>query len=103
MPQTFSTPIDPQNRTQAMGYIATRGNDVVLDAFTQTGEIFKFLHVGGAGDVIILGIDMQLIPWYGAPAGSIIPVAGFKVLSAATINGTPRTTTATNITWYGGV
>lgn len=103
MAQTFSTALDPQNRTSAVGVQATRGNDVVLDAPTQTGEPFKFLHVGGAGDVIILSIDGTFIPWYGASADSIIPVWGLKVISAATINGVPRTTNATNLTWYGGV
>lgn len=103
MALTYSNPIDPNNRTAAVGIMATRGNEIVLDAPTQTGEMFKFLHVATGGDVIILGIDGTPMPWYGASSDSIIPLAGFKVLSSAIINGNPRTTTATGITWYGGV
>jgi|SRR5882724_7444588 len=101
MPQTFSTKIDPQNRTAAVGVMATRGGEIVLDIYI--GEMFKFLHIATAGDVIIQGIDGTPMPWYGASADSIIPLAGFRVLTSAIINGTPRSTTATGITWYGGV
>lgn len=101
MSQQFSTTIDPQNRTAAVGIMATRGGEIVLDVYV--GEVFKFLHVATAGDVIIQGIDGTPMPWYGATNDSVIPIAGFRVLTSAVINGNTKTTTATGITWYGGV
>lgn len=101
MAQQFSTTIDPHNRTAAVGIMATRGGEIILDAYI--GEMFKFLHIATAGDVIIEGIDGTPMPWYGATNDSVVPLAGFRVLTSAVINGTPRTTTATGITWYGGV
>lgn len=107
MAQKFSTTIDPNNRTAAVGVMATRGGEIVLDEYIAFGdsttEIFKFLHVATAGDVIIEGIDGIAMPWYGATNDSMIPIAGFRVLTSAIINGVEKTTTATGITWYGGV
>jgi len=104
MTQVFSTTIDPQNRTAAVGIMATRGGEIVLDAYVNANkEMFKFLHISTGGDVIIEGIDGTPMPWYGASSDSVIPIAGFRVLTTAIINGNPKTTTATGITWYGGV
>jgi hypothetical protein len=97
----YSNAIDPNNRTAQIGIMATRGGEIILDELV--GEMFKFLHVATAGDVIIEGVDGTPMPWYGASSDSLIPIAGFRVLSSAIINGIPRTTTCTGITWYGGV
>ena len=101
MSQKFSTTIDPNNRTAAVGIMATRGGEIILDV--APGEMFKFLHIATGGDIIIQGVDGTPIPWYGASSDSLIPMAGFMVLTSAVINGVTKSTTATGITWYGGV
>ncbi|HWI50094.1 MAG TPA: hypothetical protein VNU45_17935 [Rummeliibacillus sp.] len=59
-----------------------------------------YLYVSGAtGDIVYMntaGIP-QFFP--NAQANNIYPIAAVRILASATVNGTPRTTTATNIVY----
>lgn len=91
--------LSPQERTNRIGAAITRGGIITEDVET---EYFKWLHIGIGGDLIVLGIDGNYIPFYGLLNGDWIPVVGNMVVSAATVDGVAMTTSATNITWHGG-
>lgn len=91
----------PQERTNRIGVVITRGGIITNDV--QVSEFFKLLHIGTAGDVIVKGKDGSNIPFLNCLNGDWIPVMGNMVVSAATIDGVPVTTTATDITWHGGI
>lgn len=107
---TQTQAINPRSRTDQIGIMATRGGTVVLDAFfTQDGETTleacKMINVGGAGNVIVEGVDGKALLFSGSLAGDFIPVMGRKVLTTfifpAPIG--EQFTTATQLFWLGGV
>lgn len=93
--------LPPQERTNRIGASITRGGIITEDV--QVTEFFKLLHIGIAGDLIVLGKDGSYIPFYGLLNGDWVPVVGNMVVSAATVDGVPMTTTADEITWHGGI
>lgn len=93
--------LPPQERTNRIGMPITRGGIITADV--QLTEFFKLLHIGQAGDLIVLGKDGRYIPFFGLLDGDWVPVVGNMVVSAATVDGVPMTTTATDITWHGGI
>jgi hypothetical protein len=99
--QYTANKVPPTERTNRIGDVCTRGGIITLDQ--EVPEFFKELHVGGTGDLIVLGIDGNYIPYKGLLAGAFVKVLGNKVVSAATVDGVAMTTTATNITWHGGI
>ena len=90
-----------QERANRIGAPITRGGIITEDV--QVQEFFKLLHIGGAGDLIVLGKDGSYIPFFGLLDGDWVPVVGNMVVAAATVDGVPMTTSATNITWHGGI
>lgn len=93
--------VPPDERTNRIGLVITRGGIVTLDAVVP--EYFKAIHVGIGGDLIVLGKNGNYIPFYAVPNSTIIYVMGNSVVSAATVDGVAMTTTATGITWHGGI
>ena len=77
-----------------------KGGKITIGAFQP--EIFFQIMCGTGGSVIILGVDGNAFYYPAVSAGQIIPAVGNGVLGASTIDGTPVTTTASNIWWYGG-
>lgn len=78
----------------------TEGGFVTPDV--ETRELFIQLTVGTTGSVIVQNIAGQNRYYPVVIAGSVLPAAGIKVVSSATIDGQAVTTTATNIWWHGG-
>jgi hypothetical protein len=59
-----------------------------------------YLYVSGAtGDIVYMNTAGQPQFFSNAQANNIYPIAATMVLTSATVNGTLRTTTATNITY----
>jgi hypothetical protein len=79
---------------------AKEGGIITVD--TPLNVYFKLLHVVTGGDVLVRGMDNRIIPYRGILSGGWIPVIGYEVVSAATVDGVSLTTTATDIDWYGG-
>ena len=101
-PTMFSqtTKFDPKTPSNEIGAPATRGGLITIDQ--PLAEYFKLLHVQNGGNVLILGMDNQVIPYLGISSDSWIWAAGYAVVSSATVDGSALTTTASNIQWYGG-
>lgn len=93
--------LPPQERTNRIGIPITRGGIITEDS--QLTEFFKLLHIGVGGDLIVLGKDGSYIPFYGLLNGDWVPVIGNMVVSAATVDGVSMTTSASDITWHGGI
>lgn len=91
---------NPKTPTKDIGAVATRGGLITID--TPLAEYFKLLHIQTGGNVLILGMDNQVIPYLGISSDSWIWAVGYAVVSAATVDGQALTTTASNIQWYGG-
>lgn len=91
---------NPDTPTEHIGAPATRGGLITID--TPLTEYFKLVHIGTGGNVLILGLDNQCIPYIGISSDSWIWAVGYCVLSSATVDGQNLTTTASNIQWYGG-
>jgi hypothetical protein len=59
-----------------------------------------YLYVSGAtGDIVYMNTAGQAQFFSNAQANNIYPIAATMILASATVNGTLRTTTATNITY----
>jgi len=59
-----------------------------------------YLYVtGSAGDIVFQNTAREAQYFPGAQAGGLYPLAATMILSSGTVNGTPRTTTATNIVY----
>ncbi len=101
--------ISPTNRSEQVGWMITRGNEVVIGEFFKiegatVGEICKMVRVGGAGNLLIETIDGLVIPILTAEPNEWIIVSGQRVVASHTFpNLGVVTTTATNIVWYGGI
>lgn len=83
-----------------IGLCAKEGGIIVKD--TPLNFYFKSLFVGDAGDVLVRGVDGNIIPYRGVLSGATLYVLGNEVVGTATVDGVALTTTATNITWQGG-
>ena len=93
--------VSPETRTESIGVVIKTGGIITND--TPTTEYFKLLHIGTAGDALVRGIDGNIIPFLGMLSGDWIPVLGNEVVGAATVDGIACTTTASDITWHGGI
>jgi hypothetical protein len=100
LPTLTVNPIDPNNQARDIGFIAKKGGLITVD--TQLPEYFKMLRIGVGGDLLVRGIDNNIIPFRNVLSGGTIVVLGYEVVSAATVDGVPLTTTASEIDWYGG-
>jgi hypothetical protein len=96
---TYTNPLNSQTKPKEISLVITKGGIIALDH--EPRERFKWLHVGGGGNLVVEGLDGNPIPFYGILGGSWIPVAGKKVLTSGTVDTVTITTTATNITWHG--
>jgi len=99
--QHVAEKLPADERTNRIGMAITRGGIITNDV--QVSEFFKLLHIGVAGDVIVLGKDGNHIPFRGCLNGDWIFVVGNMCVASATVDGVPLTTSATNITWHGGI
>ncbi len=74
---------------------------VVLDTVFVNG-LSKYILVGGAGDVVFE--NEAGVPQFvkSVQAGTLLPVIAKRILTSGTVNGTPRTTTATDMSFLGG-
>lgn len=88
------------NGTEFPIYIKRCG-EITIDE--ETPEIFFQLVCGNGGPLVVRGIDGNPIYYPSVAQGQIVPVVGTGVLSNATIDGTPVTTGASDIWWYGGI
>lgn len=95
-----TNPIGPETPASQIGLCAKRGGLITIDE--PLTEYFKGVGIGTSGNVLVRGVDNEIIPFLDRPAGSFIYVLGYEVVSAATVDGEELTTTATNLTWIGG-
>lgn len=58
--------------------------DVSVTDFTPAGGSFRGLYVGGAGNVVIKGLDGNTFTLTAVPVGTVLPVAGLAVVKALT-------------------
>ena len=59
-----------------------------------------YIYVGGsAGDIVYLNSAGQAQYFPGAQANNFYPIGALRIVSSAVVNGTTRTTTATNIVY----
>lgn len=60
----------------------------------------SYILVGTAGDIVWQNAqgNAQWLP--GAQAGSFYPIGAAQILATGTVNGTPRTTTASGMVWF---
>jgi hypothetical protein len=90
------------------GFPASYSDVVVNDAYftisdTDTTKLIAaYIGIGSAGDIIWENNkgEAQWIPSAVAAAGVLLPIGAQRILSAATIRGVPRTTTATGLVWF---
>lgn len=101
LPTFEAEAISPQTRTEDIGVVIKSGGIITNDAILT--QYFKLLHIGTGGNLLVRGIDGNIIPFFGLLSGDWVPVLGNQVVSAATIDGSPYTTTATDVTWHGGI
>lgn len=89
------------------GFVASYSDAVTLNTpFTTTvnGDLLtlnsQYIGVNGSGDIVWLN-GLGLPQWLpGALAGQIYPIGASQIVSAATVNGVPRSTTATGMLWF---
>jgi len=95
------SPVNGLSNSTEQPIYPKKGGSITLDQ--ETPEIFFQLVCGTGGAVIVLGVDGNPFYYPSVATGQIVPAIGKGVLTAATIDGNPVTTTATNIWWLGGV
>lgn len=84
------------------GFVAGYSDYATLDAALP----FTSSYIGAevSGDIVYennLGLA-QFIPAALVVVGALIPIGAKKILSSGTVNGTPRTTTATGVVYFSG-
>lgn len=87
-------PIAKYNTLKDLGVWTNRGGTLVLNNYLPNFEIFKLLFVGVGGDVVVEGIDGVNTTYSAVPGGTYLEGLGYRVVTG---------TTATSITWRGGV
>ena len=97
--QTFNTAAS--NPIERNFYYRTYSRGAVVVPGTLYGEVATALWVGGTGNLILEGVDGVPVYFANVPVGRF-EYKHIRVLSAATINSIPYTTTATLMTWMGG-
>lgn len=95
--------LDPNAPATQIGFVIKEGglitvNEQPISSFNyQSFTYFKLLRVTVAGNLFVMGVEGNIIPFIGVFVGEYIPVLGKMVVN----NGT-YVTTATCY-WYGGV
>lgn len=65
--------------------------------------VFKWIYFISGGDLAVVGIDGNIIPLKGILPNTWVPCMGTAILaSGVTPSGMTVTTTATDLSWYGG-
>jgi len=105
----YTQDINEAQRSERVGIVAKFSGEITNDvAFfinddaTSHKQISSYIRVGGAGNIILQNAHGTKTYIPNVQVGELIPGMFIAVLSVATINGNPRTTTATNLTWFGG-
>lgn len=84
------------------GFVPSYSDAVTIgNSFTLNNQTFvsAYIVVGTAGDIVWQNAQGQANWFPGAQAGQVYILGATKILSSATVNGTARTTTASNLTW----
>jgi hypothetical protein len=88
------------------GFVVSYSDAITIGSpFTTTvqGKLTTFnatyIVVGNAGDVVWINAlgEPQWLP--GCIAGNAYPIGAYQIVASATVNGTPRTTTASAMVW----
>ena len=85
-----------------LGFVPSQSDAVTLDQpFTQNGLTYlsAYIFPAGAGDIVWENNQGEPQWFPNAAAGQGYILGAKRILTNATVNGTPRTTTATNMTW----
>lgn len=85
---------------ETKGFVPSLSDAVTLDQFFPY-VAYYILVSGVAGDIVWQNDQGQLNYISNAPIGYNI-VGATKILSSGTVNGTPRTTTASGLTYFCG-
>ena len=83
------------------GPYATLSDAVTIGTVFQKG-LSKYILVAGAGNIVYENESNELQFIAGVSAGSLLPIVARRIVASGTVRGTPRTTTATNMSWLGG-
>ncbi len=89
--------LDPNTRNNDIGLYFGRSRRVVLDE--QFGEMASWIKAGTAGDVVwknSLNGEIGIISF---EAGEALPIFCDEILTGATIDGTPESTSAGTLIW----
>jgi len=89
--------LDPNTRNNDTGLYFGRSRRVVLDA--SFGEMASWIKAGTGGDVVWYNSLSGETGIWNLEAGESFPVMCDKILTGATIDGTPETTSALNLFW----
>lgn len=81
-----------------LGFAAGYCDVVTIDTALPLTSMYLYVN-GTAGDIVFENSAGQAQYFPNAQAGILLPLAASRVVSAATVNGTPRTTTATDIVY----
>jgi hypothetical protein len=101
MAKPLPQPTQALNSVERNFYARTysRAGQVTIDSYYP--EAASALWVGTAGNLIVEGVDGVAHYFKAVPVGKF-EFKHRRVLSAATIDGTPYTTNAADLTWLGG-
>lgn len=88
------------------GFVVSYSDLATNDAyFTVNGENLtaSYIYVAGsAGDIVWENAYGEAQYLKDVQPGALMPVGARRILLSGTVNGTPRSTTATNIIWMAG-
>lgn len=100
--KTQISPVNPTERCNALGIISDISGRVVLDQ--ELPMFCKIIHVSSGGDILWVGKDDRVNLITGAKDGSYHAIRAKKFMSTGTTwDGVSSGTTASLITWFGGV
>lgn len=88
---------------QTAGFVCGLGDEMLLDTPLPSNNgyqiVTSYLYINGTdGDVVFRNSagDLQFLP---SAAVGVHPVAAIEIVTSGTVNGTPRTTTATGFSY----
>lgn len=97
--------LDPLKPSMEIGIIPKTGQ-IILDSNFNLMDIklpyFMLIRVGSGGNLLVQGIDGNVIPYLEVLDGQWLVGEGNMILSTTTINTHTYTTTCNNIVVYGG-
>lgn len=92
----MTTKLDKNTPNNDRGIYIAKSRRVVID--TPFGEIASWIKAGTAGDIVWRNQSGEL-NIYTLEAGEPCNCSATEIVSAGTVEGTPETTTATNLLW----